>query len=105
MSSIDTGYAAAPQEDDFEVEALPVRRRRLPFVTAVLAAALVAAGAFVVGVEVQKHYGGTSANATTDTGSPAGLAARRRGGGAPTFFGAGASGGAGGMTVGLITAI
>src|SRR5712691_1328587 len=105
MSSIDTGYAAAPQEDDFEVEALPVRRRRLPFVTAVLVAALVAAGAFAVGVEVQKHYGATPASAATGTGAPTGLAARRRGGGSPTFFGGGAAGAAGGLTTGLITAI
>jgi hypothetical protein len=105
MSSIDTGYAAAPHEDDFELEALPVRRRRLPLLTAVLVAALVAAGAFVGGVEAQKHYGtSASAAASGGTGGAAALAARRRGGGSPTFFGGGPAS-AESMTAGLITVI
>jgi hypothetical protein len=89
MSTMDTGYAAPLDDDDEEFEdVLPVRRRRLPLLTGLLLVALVAAGTFVVGVEVQKHYGGTS------SASGAGL------------FGGGAAGGAGsGVTVGLITVI
>ncbi len=117
MSSIDTGYAAAPLDDDCKDEVLPMRRRRLPLLTALLAASLVAAAAFVVGVEVQKHYGVSSSSSAGGvaggTGAAAAFAGRQRAGGgtgggaagrAGGFLGGGA-GGAGGATIGLITLI
>jgi hypothetical protein len=113
MSTMDTGFAAPLDDDgeDFD-DVMPIRRRRLPLLTRLLLVALVAAGTFVVGVEVQKHYGGTSSSSAT-AGSTAGSFAARRaafgraraGGAAGQFGGGGAAGAGGGATVGLITLI
>src|SRR6476661_3638652 len=116
MSTIDTGYGAAPLDDDELEQVLPIRRRRLPLLTRLLLAALVAAGAFVVGVEVQRHYG-ASAGASGGASATGSFAARRaalgggrggagRAGGGAGFFGRGSAAGAGGgATVGLVTLI
>ena len=51
----------APLDDNYETEILPNRRRsKLPLLTVLLALALAAAAAFLGGVEIQKHYGGSS---------------------------------------------
>ena len=97
----------AEYDDDFETEILPIRRRpRLPLLTAVLALAVIAAAAFAGGVEIQKHYGGSSSAAASGTGG-AGAAgfARARRAGAGGFAGGGTFGGDGGATVGLVTLI
>ena len=99
--------------DEYETEALPLpRRRRLPLLTALLALAVVAGGAFIGGVEVQKHEGGTSAGG--NGGAAAAIAARFGRGGATSTTGTsttatGASGrggfAGGGATVGTVEAI
>lgn len=95
-----------PADDDLETEVLQLpRRRRLPLLTLLLAFAAVAAGAFVGGVETQKHLGAPAASASAGgsaAGRGAGLGfARRfsRGGGGGLF------GGAGGGTFGLVTVV
>lgn len=105
----------APLDDNYETEILPNRRRsKLPLLTMLLALALAAAAAFLGGVEIQKHYGGSStagsASATGGGGGGRGFGsgrARRAGatgaGAAGGFSGAGAFGG--GATVGLVTLI
>ncbi len=110
MTSIDPGYAALPDDDEFETEILPVRRsRRLPLLTALLALSLVAAGAFIGGVEIQKHYGGATSNGNAATANSrlAGFAAARGRTGSPT--GAPAAGAAGRFaaagTTGVVTLI
>ena len=54
MTSIDSGFdPASLPDDDLEAELPPLRRRRrLPLLTAALALAVVAAGAFIGGVEI-----------------------------------------------------
>ena len=95
--------------DEYETEPLPLpRRRRLPLVTALLALGVVAGGAFIGGVEVQKHEGGST---TGGAGSTASAFASRFGRGAATGSTAGGAGGAGsffgggGATIGTVTAI
>jgi hypothetical protein len=88
-------------DDELLTQILARRRRRLPLLTMALGALLVVALAFVVGAEVQKHYGKTAAA----TGGPAAAAAfgrARAAGGQPTFaggFGAAASGTSGTVTL------
>jgi hypothetical protein len=88
-------------DDELLTQILARRRRRLPLLTMALGALLVVAVAFVVGAEVQKHYGKTAAA----TGGPAAAAAfgrARAAGGQPTFaggFGAAASGTSGTVTL------
>jgi hypothetical protein len=121
MSSIETGYHAPPvdESDELDADELPLRRRRrLPLVTGVLLGALVASGAFVGGVEAQKHYGSSSSSASSGlggTGSNGAAAAFARGrsrgaaqggaAGGPSFFGGGSGNAAGGFTTGLVTVI
>jgi hypothetical protein len=106
----------APLDDDYETEILPSRRRsKLPLLTLLLALAVAAAAAFLGGVEIQKHYGGSgTAGSASATGGVGGRGfgsgrARRAGAtgagaaGAGGFRGAGAFGG--GATVGLVTLI
>ncbi len=88
--------AATSADNELLTQILERRRRRLPLVTMGLVALLVVALAFVVGAEVQKHYGKTAAS----TGGPAAAAAafgraRAAGGG----FGAAASGTSGTVTL------
>ncbi len=86
-------------------EVLPPRRRRgLRPLTAVLAAVVLVGAGFLGGVQIQKHYGGSSsgsgaASAFADRFRGAGGAAGLAGGGAG-FFGAGASGGTSGASGG-----
>jgi len=112
MTTADPGYPHQPIDDDFDTEVLPVRRRpRLAPVTAVLALCVVAGGAFIGGVEVQKASGGSGA-AAAGTGSGRFAAARNaaaaartgRGAANGAFSGAGAFT-AGNMTIGLVTLI
>jgi ferric-dicitrate binding protein FerR (iron transport regulator) len=104
-----TETAAPPDIDEYEIDLLPLRRRkRLPLLTALLALAVVGAAAFVGGVEIQKHYG--TATTAAGTGAGAGRFAGRFGAG-----GAGATGAPGGLagpggagasgTAGIVTAI
>jgi hypothetical protein len=87
--------AIASTDNELLTQILARRRRRLPRMTMALTALLVVALTFVVGAEVQKHYG-TTTSATTGAGGAAGAFARARGagGGAPGGFG-GAGGAAG----------
>jgi hypothetical protein len=107
-----TETAAPPDIDEYEIDLLPLRRRkRLPLLTALLALAVVGAAAFVGGVEIQKHYGA----ATTAAGAGAGagrFAGRFGAGGAGATGAAGAPGGFAGQgaagasgTAGIVTAI
>jgi hypothetical protein len=91
-------------DDELLTQILARRRRRLPLLTMGLVALLVVALAFVVGAEVQKHYGKTVAS----TGGPnaataAAFARARAAGGQPAFagrgFGAAASGTSGTVTL------
>jgi hypothetical protein len=110
MSTVNPAYGDQPGDDDLDTEALPIRRRpRLSALTAVLALAAVAAGAFMGGVEIQKHSGAssTASAGTGGTGFAAARAARSgrsaQSGGVPA---AGAfRGAAGNATVGLVTLI
>ena len=63
VTTLDSELASGRiDDDDLEPEPIPVRyRRRLPLLTALLALALIAAAAFIGGVQIQKHYGGTTA--------------------------------------------
>jgi hypothetical protein len=86
-------------DDALELEALAIRRRRkLPMLTAALVLGVVAGGAFVGGVEAQKHLG--SSGASANSGGASSFAARFGRGGA----GAAATG-AGNFTAGTVTAI
>jgi hypothetical protein len=82
MSALEPAQPTSDQE--LETALLPPRRRRrLTLLTAVLAFAAVAGGAFAGGVEIQKHYGGSS------NGSGAGTSGRL------ARFGSGSSSNAG----------
>jgi hypothetical protein len=91
--------AVAPADNALLTQILARRRRRLPLVTMALAAVLGVALAFVVGAEVQKHYGKTAAS----TGGAAAAFGRARaaGGfaGGAGGFGAAASGPTGTVTL------
>jgi hypothetical protein len=83
--------AATSADNELLTQILARRRRRLPRTTMALAALLVVGLAFVVGAEVQKHYGKT---AVSTTGGAAGSAfARARAAGGFPGFGRGATGG------------
>jgi len=92
VATLDSEFPSQPYDDDDDVDAeqlvLPAKRR-LPMLTAVLAVALLAAGAFIVGAEVQKHWGASS------SGSGAGASSF-----ASRFGGAGRTGTTTGTTTG-----
>jgi hypothetical protein len=91
-ATVSPADALAPPDNDLLTEILARRRRRLPKATIALAALLVLALSFVVGAEVQKHYGKASAAAA----GPAAAFARggaARAGGFPGFGAGGAGGG------------
>jgi hypothetical protein len=87
--------AIAPADNELLTQILARRKRRLPRMTMALAALLVVALTFVVGAEVQKHYGKTAA--ATGGAAAAFGRARAAGGFAGGFGGAGGAGGAGGF--------
>jgi hypothetical protein len=110
VATMDSNLQHDPIEDEYETEPLPLpRRRRLPMLTAVLVLGVVAGGAFVGGVEVQKHEGGTSSGSAGSNASAfaARLGRTATGGTATTTGGGGSRGGlfGGGATIGTVTAI
>jgi hypothetical protein len=101
--------AIASSDNELLTQILARRKRRLPRLTMALAALLVVALTFVVGAEVQKHYGKTTA-ATGAGGAGAAFArARGAGGGPPAGFGGGGGaagfGGAASGPTGTVTLI
>jgi hypothetical protein len=86
--------AVASTDNELLTQILARRKRRLPRLTLALAALLVVALTFVVGAEVQKHYGKTTA--ATGAGGAAAAFARARGAGGGFAGGFGGAGGAGG---------
>jgi hypothetical protein len=97
---------ATSPDNELLTQILARRRRHLPLMTKALGALLLVALAFVVGAEVQKHYGKTAA---ATGGSAAGAAAAfgraRAAGGLPGFGGAGSIGAAASGTSGTVTLI
>jgi hypothetical protein len=97
---------ATSADNELLTQILARRRRHLPLMTKALGALLLVALAFVVGAEVQKHYGKTAA---ATGGSVAGAAAAfgraRAAGGLPGFGGAGGFGAAASGTSGTVTLI
>jgi hypothetical protein len=101
--------ARAPEgAEDIADELAAPPRRKLPWLTLVLAAGVIAAGGFIGGVEVQKSQGGGSATApgvgafrTGAGGFAAGGAGFARGG-AGAGSGSGLAGGGGTDTVGTV---
>jgi hypothetical protein len=97
-----TATASTPQwEEPLDEEELvgPEARRRLPWITGLLALAVVGAAAFWGGVLVQKHHDRNLVGTTTSAAAGA-TGGRTRGGGFGSFTGAG--GGGGGATVGQV---
>jgi len=80
--------AATSADNELLTQILARRRRRLPLLTKALGALLVVALAFVVGAEVQKHFGKTAAGSTGGAATAA-FGRARAVGGLPTFGGAG----------------
>jgi hypothetical protein len=113
MTTADTDFALPGDDGDddvLELRALAMRRRRrLPRLTAVLAVGVVAAGAFIVGAEVQKQWGGSSSSGGSSGASAFASRFGSRTGVGRTTTGAGgfAAGGfaGGGATVGTVTVI
>jgi hypothetical protein len=100
--------AATSADNELLTQILARRRRSLPRMTMALAALLVLALAFVVGAEVQKHYGKTAAATGGTAGGAAAAFARARdaGGGPPGGFGGtGGFGGAASGPTGTVTLI
>jgi len=111
VATLDSEFPSKPYDDDdgdAEPLTLPAKRR-LPMLTAVLAVALLVAGAFIVGAEVQKHWGasssGSSAGGASSFASRFGGAGRT---GTTTTGSAGTRAGAlagGGATIGTVSVI
>src|SRR5258707_11038849 len=78
---------ATSADNELLTQILARRRRRLPLLTKALGALLAVALAFVVGAEVQKHYGKTAAGSTGGAATAA-FSRGRAAGGLPTFGGA-----------------
>jgi hypothetical protein len=95
--------AATSADNELLTQILARRRRRLPRLTMALAALLVLALAFVVGAEVQKHYGKSAAATGGTAGGAAAAFARARGAGG--FGGAGSFGGTASGPTGTVTLI
>jgi hypothetical protein len=100
----------APTSADNELltQILARRRRRLPLLTKALGALLVVALTFVVGAEVQKHFGTTASASTGGAAAASAFARARAAGGAAGFAGGAARGGLGSApsgTTGTVTLI
>jgi hypothetical protein len=100
---------AVPSTDnELLTQILARRNRRLPKMTLALAALLVVALTFVIGAEVQKHYGTSAASASGPSAAAAAAFGRARAAGG---FAGGGAGGAGGFgaaasgTTGTVTLI
>jgi hypothetical protein len=103
-----TAHTDVPStSDDLATEILRRRRKKLPRLTAALALAVALGAGIVGGIEIQKHYGGSSTTAGTTGGATA--FASRLAGGRTGGFGFGGfgrfGGGAGGGTAGTVTLI
>jgi hypothetical protein len=96
----DTPTAA---REGIAAELLARRRKKLPAITAALALAVAVAAGVVGGVEVQKHWGASTASATPARAAGFAGFAGRGGGGAAGGFGGGAAGATG--TTGTVTLI
>ncbi|MDX6466332.1 MAG: hypothetical protein QOI27_1372 [Gaiellaceae bacterium] len=103
---------AIPSTDnELLTQILARRNRRLPKLTLALAALLIVALTFVVGAEVQKHYGTSAASAAGPNAAAAAAFGRARAAGGVPGGGFGGAGGAGGFgaaasgTTGTVTLI
>ena len=114
MATLDSEFPSQPYDDDVDAEplALPAKRR-LPMLTAVLAVALLVAGAFIVGAEVQKHWGTSSSGSGAGSGTSS-FASRFGGAGRTGTTTTGSSGtragafgalAGGGATIGTVSVI
>jgi hypothetical protein len=77
-------------DNELLTQILARRRRRFPLLTKALGALLAVALAFVVGAEVQKHFGNTASASTGGTAAAA-FGRARAAGGRPAFGGAAGS--------------
>jgi hypothetical protein len=82
-------------DNELLTQILARRRRRLPRMTMALAALLVLALAFVVGAEVQKHFGKAAAGSTGGAANATASFRRARAAGGLPAFGGGAGAGRG----------
>ena len=110
-----TAHPEAPSaDDDAYTEIIPIRRRpKIPVLTAALVLALVAAAGVIGGVQIQKHWGGSSSSAGSNA-TAASFAARARTAtgttgttraGSTGGLGFGRAGGGGGATIGTVKLI
>jgi hypothetical protein len=98
--------AATTADNELLTQILARRRRHLPLMTKALGALLVVALAFVIGAEVQKHYGKTAASTgSAAAGAAAAFGRARAAGGLAGFGGAGGFGAAASGTSGTVTLI
>jgi hypothetical protein len=94
-----------PPQNSLAAELIARRRKRLPRLTLALALLVAAAAVFIGGVEVQKHWGATSASTTGGAFAAArGAAAGFTGPGGRGAFGGAAGGGSTGVS-GTVTLI
>lgn len=116
MATLDSEYSSQPYPDDADDEPLELpASRRLPPLTALLGLGLLIAAAFIGGVQVQKHWGGSSSSASGSLGAAAarfaaaGTGATTGTGTGGTRSGSGAGGlpsfAGGGATIGTVTVI
>ena len=83
---------ATTADNELLTQILARRRRHLPLMTKTLGVLLVVALAFVVGAEVQKHYGKTAAATGGSAAGAAGVFGRARAAGGVSGLGGGAGG-------------
>jgi hypothetical protein len=102
-----TSEYPVPDQNDFATEIIARRkRRRVPAITIGLLLVVLLGAAFLVGVQVQKHFGGSSSAAASGFPGRGAFAAAGRAPGAGFGGGAGAGfGGAAGSSAGTVTLI